>query len=329
MVGQDVRLNNRVIDLRVPANMALMKLQSAVGMLFREFLYTKDFTEIHSPKLIGGTSEGGANVFRLKYFEQEACLAQSPQLYKQMVLCGDMQRVFEIGPVFRAEDSNTNRHLCEFTGLDIEMVFKEHYFEILDVLADLFVHIFNGLEERFSKELQAVRDQYHFEPFKCKYPVVRLNFKEAVQMLADAGHEQKPLEDLTTFNEYTLGRLVREKYDTDFYMLYGYPVNARPFYTMIDPHDSNYTNSYDFFMRGEEITSGAQRIHDPEFLAQRASAHNIPLNTIQDYIDAFKYGAPPHGGCGIGLERVVKLYCGIRNIRKCSLFPRDPKRLTP
>ena len=246
-----------------------------------------------------------------------------------MVLCGDMQRVFEIGPVFRAEDSNTNRHLCEFTGLDIEMVFKEHYFEILDVLADLFVHIFAGLEERFSKELQTVRDQYHFEPFKCKYPVVRLNFKEAVQMLADAGFNQPPLEDLTTFNEYTLGRLVREKYDTDFYMLYGYPVNARPFYTMIDPHDPNYTNSYDFFMRGEEITSGAQRIHDPEFLAQRATAHNIPVKTIQDYIDAFKYGAPPHGGCGIGLERVVKLYCGIRNIRKCSLFPRDPKRLTP
>jgi aspartyl-tRNA synthetase len=153
VVGQDVRLNNRVIDLRVPANQALMRIQSAVGFLFREFLYTRDFVEIHSPKLIGGASEGGANVFRLGYFDQEACLAQSPQLYKQMVLCGDMQRVFEVGPVFRAEDSNTNRHLCEFTGLDIEMVFRDHYFEILDVLADLFVHIFKGLEERYAKEL--------------------------------------------------------------------------------------------------------------------------------------------------------------------------------
>lgn len=329
VVGQDVRLNNRIIDLRVPANQALMRLQSAVGMLFREFLYVRDFIEIHSPKLIGGTSEGGANVFRLNYFDQEACLAQSPQLYKQMVLCGDMQRVFEIGPVFRAEDSNTNRHLCEFTGLDIEMVFKEHYFEILDLLADLFVHIFQGLEERFGKELQSVRDQYHFEPFKCKYPVVRLNFKDAVKMLDEAGFKQEPLEDLNTLNEQMLGKIVREKFDTDFYMLYGYPTNARPFYTMLDPHDPNYTNSYDFFMRGEEITSGAQRIHDPEFLAQRAQAHNIPVATIQEYIDSFKYGAPPHGGCGIGLERVVKLYCGIRNIRKCSLFPRDPKRLRP
>lgn len=268
-------------------------------------------------------------MFRLKYFAEDACLAQSPQLYKQMVLCGDMQRVFEIGPVFRAEDSNTNRHLCEFTGLDIEMVFKEHYFEILDLLADLLVHIFQGLEERFARELSIVREQYHFEPFKCKLPVVRLNFKEAVTLLAEHGFEQEPLQDLNTLNEQQLGKIVREKYDTDFYMLYGYPTNARPFYTMLDPNDPNYTNSYDFFMRGEEITSGAQRIHEPAFLAERAAAHNIPVNTIQEYIDAFKYGAPPHGGCGIGLERVVKLFCGIRNIRKCSLFPRDPKRLKP
>ena len=135
-----------------------MRIQSGVCQLFRDYLYEKGFTEIHSPKLIGGTSEGGANVFRLDYFGQEACLAQSPQLYKQMVLCGDMHRVFEIGPVFRAEDSNTNRHLCEFTGLDIEMVFYEHYFEILDLLADMFVFIFNGLEQRYSKELRIVNE---------------------------------------------------------------------------------------------------------------------------------------------------------------------------
>ena len=326
-VGQDVRLNNRIIDLRVPANQALMRLQSGVCQLFREFLYTRNFVEIHSPKLIGGSSEGGANIFKLDYFGQEACLAQSPQLYKQMVLCGDMQRVFEIGPVFRAEDSNTNRHLCEFTGLDIEMVFYEHYFEILDLLADMFVSIFNGLEERFAKELGIVNEQYPYEQFKCKN--VRLNFKEGVKLLAEAGFVQDPLQDLNSENEKVLGRLVREKYDTDFYMLYGYPTNARPFYTMLDPHDPNYTNSYDFFMRGEEITSGAQRIHDPEFLTERATVHKIPIPTLQEYIDSFKYGTPPHGGCGIGLERVVKLYCGIRNIRKCSLFPRDPKRLRP
>ena len=191
----------------------------------------------------------------------------------------------------------------------------------------MFVHIFNGLEAKYAKELGIVNEQYPFEQFKCKN--VRLNFKEGVKLLAEAGLQQDPLQDLDTFNEKALGKIVREKYDTDFYMLYGYPTNARPFYTMIDPKDPNYTNSYDFFMRGEEITSGAQRIHDPEFLAERAAHHGIPIATIQEYIDAFKYGTPPHGGCGIGLERVVKLYCGIRNIRKCSLFPRDPKRLRP
>lgn len=147
--------------------------------------------------------------------------------------------------------------MCEFTGLDIEMIFNNHYFEILDLLADLFVAIFQGLESKYHKELSIVSEQYPFEDFKCKTPVVRLNFKEGVQLLAEHGFVQAPLEDLSTENEKQLGKLVREKYETDFYMLYGYPTNARPFYTMLDPHDPNYTNSYDFFMRGEEITSGA------------------------------------------------------------------------
>jgi aspartyl-tRNA synthetase len=288
-----------------------------------------DFVEIHSPKLIGGSSEGGANVFKLKYFNQDACLAQSPQLYKQMALCGDLQRVFEIGPVFRAEDSNTNRHLCEFTGLDMEMEFKNHYFEVLDVLGEMLCFLFNEIKSRHARELSVINDQYPFEEFKCAIPVVKLHFKEGVQMLKEAGIEQDPLDDLDTANEKTLGALVRAKYDTDFYMLYGYPEAARPFYTMLDPHDPNYTNSYDFFMRGEEITSGAQRIHEPALLAERAKAKGIAVETIQDYIDAFKYGAPTHGGAGFGLERIVKFYCNLHNIRKASLFPRDPKRLTP
>lgn len=174
-----------------------------------------------------------------------------------MALAADMDRVFEIGPVFRAENSNTYRHLCEFTGLDMEMTFKNHYFEVLDLLGDMLVYIFNNLEERYTKELAVVADQYPFEPFKCVYPIVKLNFKQGVEMLKEAGYNQDPLDDLTSETEKALGRLVKEKYETDFYMLYGYPINARPFYTMIDPTDSNYTNSYDFFMRGEEITSGA------------------------------------------------------------------------
>lgn len=158
VVKQDVRLNNRIIDLRVPTNHAIMRVQAGVCRLFREFLMDRDFIEIHSPKLIGGTSEGGANVFRLEYFGQNACLAQSPQLYKQMAISGDLQRVFEIGPVFRAENSNTNRHLCEFTGLDMEMEFKEHYFEVLDVLGDLIAHICNGLKDKYARELGVINE---------------------------------------------------------------------------------------------------------------------------------------------------------------------------
>lgn len=329
VVKQDVRLNNRIIDLRVPTNNAIFKIQSGVCTLYREFMLNRGFIEIHTPKMIGGASEGGANVFKFQYFGQEACLAQSPQLYKQMALMGDLDRVFEIGPVFRAEQSNTNRHLTEFTGLDMEMTIKEHYFEVLDTLSDLLVYIFNGLQQRFRKELDIIKTQYPFEEFVCVEPVVKLDFKEGVKMLAAAGIKQGALEDLSTETEKALGKIVKEKYGTDFYMLYGYPAAARPFYTMLDPHDPNYTNSYDFFMRGEEITSGAQRIHDPEMLTERANFFNIPVHTIQDYIDSFKYGAHAHGGAGFGLERIVKFYCNLHNIRKSSMFPRDPKRIKP
>ena len=174
-----------------------------------------------------------------------------------MALMSDFDKVFEIGPVFRAEDSNTNRHLCEFTGLDMEMTIKEHYFEVLDTLADLLHHICDGLKTKYKTELDIIKQQYPFEDFVCKYPVVKLHFKEGVAMLKEAGVAQGDLEDLSTESEKALGKLVKEKYETDFYMLYGYPAAARPFYTMLDPTDPNYTNSYDFFMRGEEITSGA------------------------------------------------------------------------
>jgi len=323
------RLDHRVLDLRVSATQALMRLQSGVGYLFREFLYNNGFVEIHTPKLISGTSEGGTNVFKLKYFEQDACLAQSPQLYKQMAVIGDMERVFEIGPVFRAENSFTPRHLCEFTGLDIEMSFKVHYFEVLDVIGDLFYHIFEGLNNKFSHELNIVAQQYPFEPVKFSKKVVKLDFKEGVELLKQAGVTQKIDEDLDTINEATLGKIVREKYDTDFYILYRYPKSARPFYTMPDPEDDNFTNSYDAFIRGEEILSGAQRVHSYELLYKKVVEKGINPETLKDYLNAFKLGAPPHGGCGIGLERVVKLFAGIKNIKKTVMFPRDPTRLTP
>ncbi|KAB5577431.1 hypothetical protein PHYPO_G00209880 [Pangasianodon hypophthalmus] len=231
--------------------------------------------------------------------------------------------------VFRAEDSNTHRHLTEFVGLDIEMAFNYHYHEVIDSITDTMVQIFKGLRDNFQTEIQTVGKQYPSEPFKFLEPTLRLEFKEAVALLRSAGVEMGDEEDLSTPNEKLLGRLVKEKYDTDFYVLDKYPLAVRPFYTMPDPHNAKYSNSYDMFMRGEEILSGAQRVHDAQLLTERALHHGIDLEKIKAYIDSFRYGAPPHAGGGIGLERVTMLYLGLHNVRQTSMFPRDPKRLTP
>uniref|UniRef100_A0A9J7YYE5 Aspartate--tRNA ligase, cytoplasmic n=1 Tax=Cyprinus carpio carpio TaxID=630221 RepID=A0A9J7YYE5_CYPCA len=231
--------------------------------------------------------------------------------------------------VFRAEDSNTHRHLTEFVGLDIEMAFNYHYHEVIDSITDTMVQIFKGLRDRFQTEIQMVNKQYPSEPFKFLEPTLRLEYKEAVAMLKAAGVEMGDEEDLSTPNEKLLGRLVKDKYDTDFYVLDKYPLAVRPFYTMPDPNNPKYSNSYDMFMRGEEILSGAQRVHDAQLLTERAMHHGIDLEKIKAYIDSFRYGAPPHAGGGIGLERVTMLYLGLHNVRQTSMFPRDPKRLTP
>ncbi|XP_050267107.1 aspartate--tRNA ligase 2, cytoplasmic [Quercus robur] len=328
-VNQDTRLNYRVLDFRTPANQAIFRIQGQVGNVFRQFLLSEGFVEIHTPKLIAGSSEGGASVFKLDYKGKPACLAQSPQLHKQMAICGDFERVFEIGPVFRAEDSFTHRHLCEFTGLDVEMEINEHYFEVMDVVDRLFVAIFDSLNNNFAKELEAVRRQYPFEPLKYLRQTLRLTFEEGIQMLKDAGVEVDPLGDLNTEAERKLGQLVLEKYDTEFYILHRYPLAVRPFYTMPCYDNPTYSNSFDVFIRGEEIISGAQRVHKADFLAERAQALGLDVQSISTYVDSFRYGAPPHGGFGVGLERVVMLFCGLNNIRKTSLFPRDPLRIAP
>eukprot|EP00871_Galdieria_phlegrea_P003714 jgi/Galph1/4343/GphlegSOOS_G3011.1 len=312
-VLRDTRLDNRVLDLRVTSQQAIFRIQSAVCQLFREILLQKGFMEIHSPKIIAGASEGGAEVFKLDYFGQTACLAQSPQLYKQMAICADLEKVFEIGPVFRAENSYTHRHLCEFTGLDIEMAILEHYHEVIDVLEALFIGIFEGIRQKYAKEVQLV--QQKFQIASIEYLPVgqnpRLTFPEAVKLLREQGYSIGDLEDLSTENEKALGHLVKKKYGTDFYVLTCFPAAVRPFYTMPKAEDKNYSNSFDIFLRGEEIVSGAQRIHDIDLLEEQVKAKNIPLTSIEDYINAFRYGAPPHGGAGIGLERVVMLYLGV------------------
>lgn len=328
-VNQDTRLDNRVLDLRTPANQAIFRLEAGVCKLFRDILANKGFVEIHTPKIISAASEGGANVFTVSYFKDSAYLAQSPQLYKQMAIAADFDKVFTVGAVFRAEDSNTHRHLTEFVGLDLEMAFKYHYHEVLDTIGNTFTEIFKGLRDNYAREIAAVGQQYNVEAFKFLEPPLKLEFAQAVTMLREAGVTMEDDEDLSTPSEKLLGRLVKAKYDTDFYILDKFPLAVRPFYTMPDPNNPKYSNSYDMFMRGEEILSGAQRIHDPEYLVERAKHHAIDISKIAAYIEAFRFGCPPHAGGGIGMERVVMLYLGLDNIRKTSMFPRDPKRLTP
>jgi nondiscriminating aspartyl-tRNA synthetase len=329
-VGQEVRLDNRWLDLRTPANQSIFRIESMIGHLFRENLMSKGFTEIHTPKIIGGASEGGSEVFTLDYFGQEACLAMSPQLHKQMTAaCSGFERVFETGPVFRAENSNTRRHLCEFTGFDLEMAINEHYDEVLAVFSDLFIAIFDGINDRCKSELERVREQHPFEDLKYLKPTLKITYAEGCKLLRQAGVDQDDYEDLSTINEKKLGDIVKEKYGTDFFFMDKYPLSVRPFYTMPCPENPKLSNSFDFFIRGQEILSGAQRIHVPALIEERAKAWDIPLEDIKSYVDSFRHGAVPHGGGGIGLERVVMLFLGLPNIRKSAWFPRDPKRIAP
>ncbi|KAI8871863.1 aspartyl-tRNA synthetase-like protein [Ramicandelaber brevisporus] len=328
-VGLDTRLDNRVIDLRTTTNQAIFRIQSAVCSLFREFLSSKKFVEIHTPKIIGAISEGGANVFEVSYFKTKAYLAQSPQLYKQMCVVADFERVFEIAPVFRAENSQTARHMTEFMGLDLEMAYDEHYHEVLELIGEMFIHIFKGLNERCAEELITINKQHPFEPLRFGDKLKVFQFSDVVKMLREAGEEVNDFDDLTTPHEKLLGKIIGDKYGIDFYAIDKYPLDVRAFYTMPDPNMPGYSNGYDFFIRGQEITSGAQRIHEPQLLLERAKFHGVDPETIKPYVEAFKYGAPPHAGCGIGLERVVMLYLGLGNIRNASMFPRDPKRLFP
>ncbi|KAH8119816.1 aspartyl-tRNA synthetase [Phellopilus nigrolimitatus] len=328
----ETRLNNRVLDLRTTTNQAVFKLQASITDFFREFLTSTGFTEIHTPKLQGAATESGASVFKVSYFKGSAFLAQSPQLAKQMAIASDFERVYEIGPVFRAEDSNTHRHLTEFIGLDLEMTIEEHYHEAMELLDQLFLSIFRNLKEKCQKEIDTVGRQFPAEEFKWREGpegTLKLTFAQAVDLLVEDGVDRSVLDDINTENEKRLGRVVKKKYDTDYFIVDKFPMALRPFYTMPDPSDPKSSNSYDFFMRGEEILSGAQRVHEPQLLAQQMKDKGIDPESMKGYMDGFRLGCPPHGGGGIGLERVLMLYLKLNNIRRATLFPRDPKRLEP
>jgi aspartyl-tRNA synthetase len=363
----DTRLNARPFDLRSKFNDAVFEISGAMTAAYRDYMASIGFREIATPKILPTASEGGTSVFKLRYFEREAYLAQSPQLYKQMCVMGDMPRVYEVGSVFRAENSNSHRHLTEFIGLDAEMVIHKSYTEVLDVLEAVVSHVLRHVETTCRQAVDTARanapsgaitglgpitpavpedhplratlgcdtngtkgtDKYGARVGSAGLPVLRLDFDNAMKLLVDGGCIPVPADDFSTSMEKALGRLVKERYGVDLVLCDRYPSSVRPFYTQRDPQDDTRTFSYDLLLRGEEICSGAQRLHDMRLLAERAVAAGVTLANIEPYIQCFAHGAWPHGGFGLGQQRMVMLYLGLPDVRYATFFPRDPNRVSP
>ncbi|KAK5998224.1 Aspartyl-tRNA synthetase [Cladobotryum mycophilum] len=322
--GLRSRMSARILDLRHPANQALFRIRSLVSRKFRETLEDHGFVEISTPKLQPAATESGSSVFKVNYFGRKAFLAQSPQLAKQMAVSADFGRVFEIGPVFRAENSNTHRHLTEYTGLDLEMAIDHDYHEVIWVLDEFLKSVFKAVYE--MPEVKVLQDRWPSSEFKYAEETLILDFREGLQMLRDDGRQVEE-EDLSTPDEIRLGQLVREKYNTDYYVLDRFPTNARPFYTHKDPEDPKWTRSFDIFIRGQEICSGGQRIHNIDELRTNMAAAGIADEGMEEYLAGFELGAPPHAGAGLGLERIVTWMLELGDVRNASLFYRDPKSL--
>ena len=331
VIPDRVRLSNRIMDLRTAPSQSIFRIQAGVGNMFRSALDDERFVEIHSPKLQGAATESGASVFKVNYFGRPAFLAQSPQLAKQMAIASDFERVYEIGAVFRAENSNTHRHLTEYTGLDLEMSIEEHYHEMMDIIDNVLKKIFHGIYTKYRTEVELIKQQFPSEDLVWLEETPRIPFVDAVKLLNDSGwlNEEgepiSPLEDFGTRDEIRVGELIKEKYKTDYYILDKFPRSARPFYTMPDAKDPRYTNSFDVFVRGQEIISGGQRIHESKMLEENMRLVGIDPEDMAEYMEGFRWGAPPHAGCGVGLERIVMLILKLGNIRLASLFHRDPK----
>lgn len=324
----NTRLNNRTFELRTPINNSIFKLRSAFCKYFRRFMDDNNYTEIQTPKIIGSPSEGGSSTFKVKYFEDDAYLAQSPQLYKQICINADFERVYEIGPVFRAENSTSHRHLCEFTGLDIEMAIEKDYHEIINMFWRMLVYVLNQINKDCTEILNYIKSIHNFDEIKISPEPLIIQFIDGVRMLNDAGYQQNPYDDLSSANEQKLGELVKQKYGYDIFVLDKYPLHIRPFYTH-PSEDGLYSYSYDVIMRGQEIASGAQRIHEYNQLMKSVIDNKLNPQYLHHYLESFKYGARPHGGCGFGLERIIMLLLDLDDVRQTSLFPRDPKRITP
>ena len=317
-------LNTRPVSLRNLRERAKFRIQETITRSFRDFLYSQNFTEIHTPKIGARGAEGGANIFRLDYFHHPAVLAQSPQFYKQMMV-GVFDRVFETGPVFRAEKHNTKRHLNEYTSLDFEMGYIDDFTEIMEMETGFLRYMVQELRERCEKELKLLDVTL---PDTEKIPCVP--FMEAKELIFETyGRPIRSPYDLEPEEETLIGQYFLETYGADFVFITHYPSKKRPFYAMDDPSDPRYTLSFDLLFRGLEVTTGGQRIHDYPTLSRKLQARGMSEEGMEQYLSAFKHGMPPHGGLGIGLERLTMQLLGEDNVRETTLFPRDMNRLEP
>lgn len=320
----EAKLDRRSLSLRNIRERARFRIQEGIVRGFRDFLYEQGFTEIHTPKIGAKSAEGGANMFRLSYFHRPAVLQQSPQLYKQMMV-GVFDRVFETGPVFRAEKHNTRRHLNEYTSLDFETGYIHSFLDICAMETGFLQYTMNLLEKEYSKELKLLNITL---PDVEKIPYVR--FDEAKRLVSEKYNRKirNPF-DLEPEEEELIGKYFKEEYNADFVFVTHYPSKKRPFYAMDDPEDTRYTLSFDLLYHGLEITTGGQRIHDLSMLEEKIQEKGMTEEGLEQYLDAFRFGMPPHGGLGIGLERLTMQLLGEDNVREACLFPRDMSRLEP
>src|SRR5579875_1288823 len=318
-------LDHAAVTNRHPARRAVFRLAATVMSGFRQTLIARGFTEIQTPKIVASATESGANVFKLDYFGRPAYLAQSPQFYKQMMV-GVFERVFEVGPVFRAEPHDTTRHNNEYVSLDAEFGFIENHFTVMALLREVVAGIISSLSEYYSAELELLHVQMPAVPEEIPY----VHFADAQELIYKLhGVDVRGEPDLSPQDERWLGEWAQREYGSEFLYVTGYPMRKRPFYTYPDPQRPEYSNSFDLLFRGSEMVTGGQRLHRYEdYLAALGKAH-LPLEPFACYLEAFRYGMPPEGGFAIGLERWLMQLTGAANVKLVTLFPRDLNRLVP
>ncbi|MFO8078184.1 MAG: aspartate--tRNA(Asn) ligase [Thermoplasmatota archaeon] len=317
----DTRLDNRFIDLRKKEVQAVFQIRAAVIGAVHTCLRAHHFEEVHTPKIIASSSEGGTDVFPVSYFEKQAFLAQSPQLYKQMLMATGLDRVYEIAWYFRAEEHNTRRHLNESTAVDVEMAFIDSEEDVMSILETLVYEMYKTASNQADAlEMLDKRVEIPSLPFP------RVAYDEVISLLDEHDCQLEWGEDLGTEEEKLLGKIMQKK-GHDFYFITRYPIEAKPFYTM--PEGEKYSRGFDLECKGVELSSGSQRIHEVSLLKKRMSACGLKVDDFGSYLQGFEYGMPPHGGFGFGIERFMMELLDIKNIRECILFPRDRTRLTP